>query len=53
MYLDSLDLRQKDLDTEIESDDELKVVSERLKFTEALAKGEITFDKLDELTNKN
>lgn len=53
MYLDSLDLRQKDLDTEIESDDELKVVFERLKFTEALAKGEITFDKLDELTNKN
>ena len=53
MYLDSLDLRQKDLYTEIESDDELKVVSERLKFTEALAKGEITFDKLDELTNKN
>lgn len=53
MYLDSLDLRQKDLATEIESDDELKVVSERLKFTEALAKGEITFDKLDELTNKN
>ena len=53
MYLDSLDLRQKDLDTEIESDDELKVLSERLKFTEALAKGEITFDKLDELTNKN
>lgn len=53
MYLDSLDLRQKDLDTEIESDGELKVVSERLKFTEALAKGEITFDKLDELTNKN
>ena len=53
MYLDSLDLRQKDLDTEIESDDELKVVSARLKFTEALAKGEITFDKLDELTNKN
>ena len=53
MYLDSLDLRQKDLDTEIESDDELKVVCERLKFTEALAKGEITFDKLDELTNKN
>ena len=53
LYLDSLDLRQKDLDTEIESDDELKVVSERLKFTEALAKGEVTFDKLDELTNKN
>lgn len=48
MYLDSLDLRQKDLDAEIEADDELKVVSDRLRFIEALAKGDITLEALEE-----
>lgn len=48
MYLDSLDLRQKDLDAEIEADDELKVVSDRLRFVEALAKGDITLEALEE-----
>lgn len=48
MYLDSLDLRQKDLDAEIEADDELKIVSDRLRFVEALAKGDITLEALEE-----
>ena len=41
MYLDSLDLRQQYLDKIIEEDEELHIVSERLRFVEALAKGEI------------
>lgn len=49
MYLESLEIRQKLLNEEINSDKELKTVSDRLRFTEALAKGEITFENLDEL----
>ena len=41
MYLDSLDLRQQYLEKVIEEDEELHIVSERLRFIEALAKGEI------------
>lgn len=50
MYLDSLVKRQSLLDEEINSDSELKTVSDRLKFSEMLAKGEITFENIDELT---
>lgn len=53
MYLDSLENRQKYLLEEINSDDELKLLNERLRFSEALAKGEITFENLDELVNKD
>lgn len=52
MYLDSLSRRLNNLEAEINSNDELKIISERLKFSEALAKGEITFENLDELVNK-
>lgn len=52
MYLDSLVKRQSLLDDEINSDDELRTVSDRLKFSEMLAKGEITFENIDQLTNK-
>ena len=48
MYLDSLDLRQKYLEDAINSDEELKLVSDRLKFVEALARGDIKFEKQDE-----
>ncbi len=48
MYLDSLDLRQKYLEETINSDKELKIVSDRLKFIEALARGDIEFEKQDE-----
>ena len=53
MYLESLEKRQKILDDEIQSDEELRIVSDRLKFTEALASGKITFDNLEELINKD
>ena len=52
MYLNSLENRQKLLKDEIESDDELKILDERLRFSEALAKGEVTFENLDELVKK-
>lgn len=52
MYLDSLTKRQQILSDEINSDDELKILDERLKFSEALAKGEVTFENIDELINK-
>ena len=51
MYLDSLAKRQQALTDEINSDEELKILDERLKFSEALAKGEITFEHIDELVN--
>ena len=50
MYLDSLIKRQSLLEEEINSNSELKTVSDRLKFSEMLAKGEITFENIDELT---
>ena len=50
MYLDSLVKRQSLLDEEINSNSELKTVSDRLRFSEMLAKGEITFENIDELT---
>ena len=53
MYLESLERRQKILDEEINNDEELSVVSDRLKFTEALASGKITFEHLEELVNKD
>ena len=48
MYLDSLDLRQKYLEEAIESDEELRLVSDRLRFVEALARGDIQFEKQEE-----
>lgn len=48
MYLDSLDLRQTYLEEEINSDDELKIVSERFRFIEALARGDIALEKMEE-----
>ncbi len=48
MYLDSLDLRQKYLEETINSDEELKIVSDRLRFVEALARGDIKLEKQDE-----
>lgn len=48
MYLDSLDLRQRYLEETINSDEELKLVSDRLRFVEALARGDIEFEKQEE-----
>ena len=43
-YLDSLDLKLKDLNKEIEENDELKQTNNAIKFMEKLQKGEITFE---------
>lgn len=48
MYLDSLDLRREELETEIDNNSELKIISDRLKFTEALARGDIKLEKTDD-----
>lgn len=45
IFLDSLDLRKEELSSEIESNAELKTVSDRLKFTEALARGDIKLEE--------
>lgn len=47
MYLDSLDMKRKTLEKEIKDDPELNVISERLRFTEALARGDIELQQLD------
>ena len=44
MYLDSLDLRAKDLQNEIEEDPDLKEINDGIKFMEGIAKGEIKQD---------
>ena len=43
-YLDSLDIKQKQLEEEIEEDEDLKQTSNAIKFMEALQKGEIELD---------
>lgn len=48
MYLDSLDMRQQFLDKIIKEDEELNIVSERLRFVEALAKGDIALEEIQE-----
>lgn len=48
MYLDSLDLRQTYLDEAIDSDEELKLISERFRFIEALARGDIALENTEE-----
>lgn len=45
MYMDSLDIRKKELDKEIEEDPELKQQSDAIKFMEAVTKGEVKFDE--------
>ena len=47
MYLDSLDIKRKTISEEIQEDPELNTISERLRFTEALARGDIKLEKLD------
>lgn len=43
-YLDSLDIKQKQLEKEIEEDEDLKQASNAIKFMEALQKGEVELD---------
>ena len=53
MYLDSLDIKRKNIEEEIKGDEELNIISERLRFTEALARGDIKLEKLDWLRKNN
>lgn len=48
MYLDSLDLRQADLNQAIKEDEGLSIINDRLRFMEALARGDITLEKQEE-----
>lgn len=43
LYIDSLDLRRKDLNEEIEKDEELKKQSDAIDFLEKVQKGEVEF----------
>ena len=47
MYLDSLDIKRSNVKEEIKNDPELNIISENLRFTEALARGDIKLEKLD------
>lgn len=47
MYLDSLDMRRDTIHKEIDDDPELHTVSERFRFVEALARGDIKLEQLD------
>lgn len=46
MYLDSLDIKQKEINKEIQSDDELKKISESIEFMEKVQKGEVQIEKV-------
>lgn len=43
-YMESLDLRQKEVKAEIESNEELKQISDAVNFMSAVQKGEVEFD---------
>jgi hypothetical protein len=54
MYLDSLDLKRKELEKEIEENPELKQISDAIDFLESVQKGETVASIEDiELNNKN
>ena len=46
MYLDSLDIKQKEIDKEIQSDDELKQLSKGIEFMEKVQKGEVQIERV-------
>ena len=49
MYLDSLDIMLKDVKEDIENNEELKVISDRLKFTEAVVSGKVKLMKEEDI----
>lgn len=51
-YLDCLDIRSKELQKEIEEDPDLKQTNDAINFMTAVAKGEVTFDRQEEETDK-
>lgn len=46
-YLESLDLKQKELEKEIEEDKDLKEISDAIRFSESVAKGETKIEKIE------
>ena len=46
MYLDSLDIKQKEIDQEIENDPELKRISEGIDFMTKVQKGEVQIEQV-------
>jgi len=46
MYLDSLDIRQKEMNKEIDNDKELKQLSDGIKFMEKVKKGEVQIERV-------
>ena len=46
MYLDSLDIKQKEVDKEIQSDNELKKITEGIEFLEKVKKGEVQIEQV-------
>lgn len=49
MYLDSLDIMLKDVKEDIENNEELKVISDRLNFTEAVVSGKVKLIKEEDI----
>lgn len=48
MYIDSLDIKRNELQKDIEADEELFTVAEKLRFEEALVRGDITLEEIKE-----
>lgn len=48
MYLDSLDIKQKEVEQEIQADDELKKIAEGIEFMEKVGKGEVQLETIPE-----
>ncbi len=46
MYLDSLDIKQKEVNKEIQADDELKKIAEGIEFMEKVQKGEVQIERV-------
>ena len=46
MYLDSLDIKQKEVKKEIQADDELKKIAEGIEFMEKVQKGEVQIERV-------
>lgn len=49
MYLDSLDIMLKDVKEDIENNEELKAISDRLNFTEAVVSGKVKLMKEEDI----
>ena len=46
MYLESLDIKQKEVEQEIQADDELKKIAEGITFMEKVEKGEVQLERI-------